>query len=196
MINTIEIKPTIIPINNNILNKYKTAKEIFDNESLKPYLTIKITTDIKELKGMKLRHYKSKELKDLAYLLFKKYNSNNVFINNNNKIYVTRSGINEIFEKLYTKQKKLFKEHLIIISNLKKIINHAILVNQIYENKCRNDISHWNYYFIKLNINSEIFYLEFDVRSLKKEKINIVYKDYIKMIIVKNQLASNIVKYI
>ena len=156
----------IIPIYPELLGKYETANKIFDNESLKHHKTIKLEDNIVELKDLELNHYSSKELKDLANSLFSKYNSTSTFINNNCIISVTKNGINECIEKLYSKQKNFFKEHLIVIANLERIIPRAELVNQIYENKARHDIFSWNYYFAKVMINNELFYIEFDVRSL------------------------------
>ena len=156
----------IIPIYPELLGKYETANKIFDNESLKHHKIIKLEDNIIELKVIELNHFSSKELKDLANSLFSKYNSTSTFVNDNYQISVTKNGINESIEKLYSKHKNLFKEHLIVIANLEKIIPRAKLVNQIYENKARHDILSWNYYFAKVMINNELFYVEFDVRSL------------------------------
>ena len=104
----------------------------------------------------------------MAYSIFKKYNSKSIFENDGNKITVSKSGINESIEKIFNNkiQRNLLKEHLQVFSDLGDIIEHATLVNQTKEAKNRSNINSWNYYFDGLNINNELYHLEFDVRSL------------------------------
>lgn len=56
--------------------------------------------------------------------------------------------------------------NLKVFSDLGDIIENATLVNQTKETKNRSNINSWNYYFDGLNINNELYHLEFDVRSL------------------------------
>lgn len=157
-----------IPINQELLNKYSTAKEIFDNEVNNFDGKVSVETNIPELNDIDISTLKSKETKELAYTIFKKYNSKSVFENDGNKITVSKSGINESVEKIFNnkKQRNLLKEHLQVFSDLGDIIEHATLVNQTREVKNRENINSWNYYFDGLNIDGEIYHLEFDVRSL------------------------------
>lgn len=157
-----------IPINQELLNKYSTAKEIFDNEANNFDGEVSVETNIPELNDIDISTLKSKETKELAYEIFKKYNSKSVFENDGNKITVSKSGINESVEKIFNnkEQRNLLKEHLQVFSDLGDIIEHATLVNQTREVKNRENINSWNYYFDGLNIDGEIYHLEFDVRSL------------------------------
>lgn len=169
-IDMLQIKQTKgnIPINQELLNKYSTAKEIFDNEVNNFDGKVSVETNIPELNDIDVSTLKSKETKELAYTIFKKYNSKSVFENDGNKITVSKSGINESVEKIFNnkKQRNLLKEHLQVFSDLGDIIEHATLVNQTREVKNRENINSWNYYFDGLNIDGEIYHLEFDVRSL------------------------------
>ena len=157
-----------IPINQELLNKYSTAKEIFDNEANNFDGKVNIETNLSELNDIDISSLKSKETKELAYTIFKKYNSKSVFENDGNKITVSKSGINESVEKIFNnkEQRNLLKEHLQVFSDLGDIIEHATLVNQTREVKNRENINSWNYYFDGLNIDGYIYHLEFDVRSL------------------------------
>ena len=56
-------------------------------------------------------------------------------------------------------------EHLSIFSKLGYVIESACIVNQALENKNRIKYNTWNYFIIKININNNLFYLEFDVVS-------------------------------
>lgn len=160
--------PGNIPIDQKLLNKYASAKEIFDNEVDNFDGKVNIKTNIQELNNVDVSSLKSKEAKELAYEIFKKYNSKSIFENNGNKITVSKSGINESVEKIFNnkKQRNLLKEHLQVFSDLGDIIEHATLVNQTRETKNRENINSWNYYFDGLNINGDLYHLEFDVRSL------------------------------
>ena len=107
------------------------------------------------------------ELSNLAINIFEKYNSSNTFINDGNKIMVTRSGIKESINKiLYNKnQKQYLKEHLQVFSDLGDIIESATLVSQTTEGKSRENNKIWNYYLNGLNINDNNYLFEFDVVS-------------------------------
>ena len=157
-----------IPINQDLLNKYSTAREIFDNESNNFDGKVNVKNNIQELNNIDVFSLKPKEIKELAYSIFKKYNSKSIFENNGNKITVSKSGISESIEKIINSkvQRNLLKEHLQVFSDLGDIIENATLVNQTKETKNRSNINSWNYYFDGLNINNELYHLEFDVRSL------------------------------
>ena len=170
-VNNIPIKQTKgnIPINKDLLNKYNSVKEIFNNESNNYDGNVKVKNDIIELHGVDIDNLSSNETKKYAKEIFKKYNSTNVFINNNNKITVTLGGIEESINKIFASktQRNLLKEHLLVFSDLGDIIEHATLVNQNREIKDRNNINLWNYYFDGLTINDKKYSLEFDVRSMQ-----------------------------
>ena len=157
-----------IPINQELLNKYSTAREIFDNESNNFDGKVNVKNNIPELNNIDVFSMKPKEIKELAYSIFEKYNSKSIFENDGNKITVSKSGINESIEKIFNSkvQRSLLKEHLQVFSDLGDIIENATLVNQTKETKNRSNINSWNYYFDGLNINNELYHLEFDVRSL------------------------------
>lgn len=157
-----------IPINQDLLNKYSTAREIFDNESNNFDGKVNVKNNIQELNNIDVFSLKPKEIKELAYSIFKKYNSKSTFENDGNKITVSKSGISESIEKIFNSkvQRNLLKEHLQVFSDLGDIIENATLVNQTKETKNRSNINSWNYYFDGLNINNELYHLEFDVRSL------------------------------
>ena len=157
-----------IPINQELLNKYSTAREIFDSESNNFDGKVNVKNNIPELNNIDVFNLESKEIKELAYSIFKKYNSKSIFENDGNKITVSKSGISESVEKIFNNkvQRNLLKEHLQVFSDLGDIIEHATLVNQTRETKNRNNINSWNYYFDGLNINGDLYHLEFDVRSL------------------------------
>lgn len=101
----------------------------------------------------------------MSYKIFKEFNAKTVFLNDGNKIIVSKSGINESVEKIYSnkEQRNLMKEHLYVFSVLGSVIEHATLVNQTRE---RKNIYSWNYYFDGLIINGDLYHIEFDVRSL------------------------------
>lgn len=157
-----------IPINQDLLNKYSTAREIFDNESNNFDGKVNVKNNIQELNNIDVFSLKPKEIKELAYSIFKKYNSKSIFENDGNKITVSKGGISESIEKIFNSkvQRNLLKEHLQVFSDLGDIIENATLVNQTKETKNRSNINSWNYYFDGLNINNELYHLEFDVRSL------------------------------
>lgn len=158
-----------IPINQELLNKYANVKEIFTNERNNYDGNVKINNDIVELSNFDINKINIGDLKKLANDIFIKYNQKNTFENAGNKIVVNKSGINESIEKIYNNrtQRSLMKEHLQVFSDLGDIIENATLVNQTKETKNRENINYWNYYFDGLEINNELYYLEFDVRSME-----------------------------
>lgn len=158
-----------IPLDANLLNKYKNVKDIFNNEFDNYDGNIDLKNEISEIENSNLSSLKIPDLKQLAYTLFSKYNSTNNFVNNGNEIVVAKSGINESIEKICNNriQRNLLKEHLQVFSDLGDIIEHAKLSNQALNIKNNPDITHWNYYIDGLNIFGESYKLVFDVRSMK-----------------------------
>lgn len=158
-----------VPINQELLNKYANVKEIFENERSNYDGNVKINNEIVELNNFDINKINIGDLKKLANDIFIKYNQKNTFENAGNKIVVNKSGINESIEKIYNNrtQRSLIKEHLQVFSDLGDIIENATLVNQTRETKNRKNINYWNYYFDGLEINNELYYLEFDVRSME-----------------------------
>lgn len=161
-----------IPINNKLLNKYNSAEEIFKCEKSKSKNKIFVKNDIKELNNINLSNMKIKEIKNLAYHIFGNHHTNLEFINAGNKILVNRSGLNESIEKIYYNrlQRELLEEHLLIFAKLGKIIERAILVNQVYERKNRIKYNSWNYYVEGIIISNKEYILEFEVVSMSNGK--------------------------
>ena len=158
-----------IPIDLNLLNKYKNFEEIFTYESNNYNDNIKIwNTSIKELEEIDINTLTSNNTKNLAKKIFKNYNLKNIFNNKNNFILVSNNGIEESINKIFnsSKQRNLLKEHLLVFSELGNIINHIKLVSQSNENKNRDEIFYWNYYFDNLEINGIKYSLEIEVRSM------------------------------
>ena len=110
---------------------------------------------------------KPKEIKELAYSIFKKYNSKSIFENDGNKITVSKSGINESIEKIFNNkiQRNLLKEHLQVFSDLGDIIEHATLINQSGSSDVGTEENSWHYYYDNLDIKGEKYTLVFDVVS-------------------------------
>lgn len=160
-----------IPLNEKLLNKYLSARDIFDNANniLKnKKIAIKLV-DIPEIENLDFSVIKIGSLKIIANEIFNNYHTKNSFKNDNNLIVVSKHGINESVEKIYNnyRQRNLLREHLIIFSNLGNIIKNAYLVNQSREIKNRQNLLHWNYYLDNLIINGRKYFLEFDVRSME-----------------------------
>lgn len=156
-----------IPIEKTLLNKYNNVSELI-NDNINNYDgKINIKTNIEELNNINLDNINQKDLSELAIKIFEKYNNNNVFINDNNKIMVTKSGIKESINKiLYNQnQKKYLKEHLQVFSDLGDIIESATLSSQTIEKKSRENNNVWNYYLNGLKIDNNSYLFEFDVVS-------------------------------
>ncbi len=158
-----------IPIDLNLLNRYKNFEEIFAYEGNNYNDNVKIwNTSIKELEEIDINTLTSNNTKTLAKKIFKNYNLKNIFNNKNNFILVSNNGIEESINKIFnsSKQRSLLKEHLLVFSELGNIINHIKLVSQSNENKNRDEIFYWNYYFDNLEINGIKYSLEIEVRSM------------------------------
>lgn len=162
-------KLKVISIDSKILNKYPTVKEIFSKNkyfknNLEAIKVHNIKSNILNLKEIKIENFKK-----LCNFIFNQYHNINYFYNNDNKIYVSKAGINESAQKIFNnrEQREYIKEHLIVFANLGIIINKATLINQTLEHKKRDNILHWSYYVCKIQIKNKIYILEFDVRSMK-----------------------------
>ena len=173
-----------IPINQELLNKYKSTNEMF-RDSINNYNgEVNVKDNLFELQNVSVENMKIGEVKKLAKEIFQKYNKSNTFYNSNNKILVNKTGIDESITKIFEsrQQRELLKEHLLVFSDLGDIIEHAKLVNQVPEAKGRNKYNSWNYYYDGLKINNELYNFEFEVVSMangenhyrvqKLEKIN------------------------
>lgn len=157
-----------IPIKKHLLNKYSNVREIFDNHINNFDGVVNVNINIPELENIDLNKMHVEQIKKLANLIFENHHPTNRFINKGNVIMVYKKGIEESIEKIFNnrKQKNLLKEHLKVFSDLGDIIEHAILVNQVMENKNRNKYNNWNYYFNGLKIDEKYFFLEFEVASM------------------------------
>ena len=157
-----------IPINDYLFRRYKTIKEIFDN--YRKYENAIITINSKTSKYNNIGVNTIGELKKIAINIFNTHHKSHEFTNNNNKIVVTSSGIQEAIEKIYNnyRQRSFIIEHLIILEHLGIIIEKAKLVNQAYNMKLKNvDVYYWNYYLIILKINGKKYIYSFDIRSMQ-----------------------------
>ena len=151
-----------IPINQSLLNKYKNVEEIFNNEKNNYDGVINVKTIDIDVKGKNVT-----ELYHDAVKIFDDNHSTNTFENEGNQIKVTHADIKESINKIFNdrQQNKYLKEHLQVFSDLGDIIENSRLVNQTEENKNRKKYNTWNYYYNGLNINNELYDLEFDVVS-------------------------------
>lgn len=159
-----------IPLDNKLLNKYANVKGIFDDASriLSESDEIKIHY-CPELIYVNISNIQIFEAKLIANMIFNKYHMKNIFINEDNKIIVSKKGINESIVKIYHNrvQRDLLKEHLTVFATLDIIIKSAKLVSQTLERKGRHETIYWNYYLDKLYINNKCYFLEFEVHSMK-----------------------------
>lgn len=155
-----------ILINDKLLNKYNNVREIFDDtkNNYKDYIKV----DYGLIISINIENVKIEEIKKLAYEIFIQNHSTDTFINDNNKILVSRSGINESVEKICNNynQRELLKEHLKVFSKLGEIIEHAKLVSQVLEKKGRKKYNSWNYYVDGIIIGNIEYILEFEVVSM------------------------------
>ena len=163
-----------IPIKKHLLNKYSNVREIFEGENNNFDGVVNVNINIPELKNINLNKIQVKQIKKLANLIFENHHPTNRFINNNNIIVVTKSGINESIEKIYysQNQRDLLIEHLKVFSDLGDIIEHAILINQVIEKKKRKKYNSWHYYFDCLKIGELFYYLEFEIVSMEDGENN------------------------
>ncbi len=173
-----------IPINQELLNKYKSTKEMF-SDSINNYNgEVNVKDNLSELQNVSVENMKIGEVKKLAKEIFQKYNKSNTFYNSSNKILVNKTGIDESITKIFEsrQQRELLREHLLVFSDLGDIIEHSKLVNQVPETKGREKYNSWNYYYDGLKIGNNSYNFEFEVVSMsngenhyrvqKLEKIN------------------------
>lgn len=156
-----------IPINDKLLNKYYLIKNLFESEIVNNY-EINIDYTSKKILQINPSNIKIEEIKKLAYEIFSQNHQDNIFINDTNKILVSKSGINESVEKICNNynQRELLKEHLKVFSKLGEIIEHAKLVNQVPERKGREKYVSWHYYIDGIIIDNEKYLLQFEVVSM------------------------------
>lgn len=157
-----------IPINQELLNKYKSTNEMF-RDSINNYNgEVNVKDNLFELQNVSVENMKIGEVKKLAKEIFQKYNKSNTFYNSNNKILVNKTGIDESITKIFEsrQQRELLKEHLLVFSDLGDIIEHSKLVNQVPETKGREKYNSWNYYYDGLKIGNNSYNFEFEVVSM------------------------------
>ena len=157
-----------IPINQELLNRYKSMNEIFNDSSNNYNGKVNVKNSVVELQNISIEKMKIGEVKKLAKEIFQKYNKSNTFYNDNNKILVNKTGIDESITKVFEsrQQRALLKEHLLVFSDLGDIIEHSKLVNQVPEIKGREKYNSWNYYYDGLKIGNSLYNFEFEVVSM------------------------------
>lgn len=160
--NDLKLAKGNIPINENLLNKYSNAKDIFSNERINQDGIVSVKNV-----DFDLTNKTATDIYHIATDLFSNNHANNVFINDGNKIIVTNQDIKESINKIYNDrlQKKYLNEHLSVFTDLGDVISNAKLVNQTPEGKGREKYNLWSYYYSGLKINNELYNFEFDVVS-------------------------------
>lgn len=160
--NDIKLAKGNIPINENLLNKYSNVKDIFSNERINQDGIVSVKNV-----DFDLTNKTATDIYHIATDLFSNNHANNVFINDGNKIIVTKQDIKESINKIYNDrlQKKYLNEHLSVFTDLGDVISNAKLVNQTPEGKGREKYNLWSYYYSGLKINNELYNFEFDVVS-------------------------------
>lgn len=156
--------------NENKLGNFSSALEIFNSDFETKCIIVDSIPE--EITLLNLDNISITSAKNIANTIFLNYNTNNI-LNDNNTILISKTGINESVEKIYNNrtQRKLFKEHLIIIANLKFLLNKAKLVNQAYEKKSRANIKMWNYYFLLVKFNNCKYKILIDVRCMQNGEL-------------------------
>lgn len=146
------------------INKYQNITDaIFDcvnNIKNISYTNIKIN------KSIMFTDY-SKELQTNIFSKAKQEFNNigkNVFKNNNDIIYVSNGDIKECVAKIIrnTEQKRLLSLHMLLFSNLDKIISKGIKIASAKETKGRYQNLKWDYYIVFIIIKREKYIVEFD----------------------------------
>ncbi len=157
-----------IPIDLNLLNKYPGDREIFDSIDINSKEVLKVPSDIEELHNIDINNLNITETQKLAKIIYNKYKVKSLYINDDNKILVSNKGIDESVSKIFDRriQINLLKEHLLAFSVLGKIIEHAKIISQCNENKCREKYNSWNYYYDILEIDNNIYTIIFAVVSM------------------------------
>ena len=163
--NTIKWVKGNVPIEERLLNKYQSARDIFDSKEKINNFKVDCRNIIKVSKNIKIG-----ELKKQAYEVFRQNHKATTFKNISNEIVVNISGIYECVEKIYNnrRQRNYIDEHMIVFSHLGEIISQAKLINQSTNYKeYRKNIFYWNYYMIKVQINKVQYNYLFDVRAMQ-----------------------------
>ncbi len=158
------LKESNIQLNKDYYKKYNSITDILNNELLKKRKAANITSN-KNIEELNLNKMSTNEIKKEAK---KQYN------NQKSKLYidgfeikVSNRDIDEIINSAnYNEhQEKYMKEQLILLSQLEKIIDNAILVTQNPEGKSRKNNILWNYYIADFKLNDNIFTVIFDIVS-------------------------------
>ena len=158
-----------IPIERHLLNKYRSVTEMFIIETANYNAKRSTIIKLKSIGEINIDKLSCQELYHLAVKIFKRYNNENIFINNDDKIIVSNGDIKESVNKIFSNpiQRNQIIEHLQIYANMGALIRNAKLSCQTYETKNRIDNTIWNYYVIWITIRKEKYLLEFDVISRK-----------------------------
>ena len=156
-----------ISIDKDLFGKYENVTDLINQEINNYDGKVNVDKNIIELENVDINNLNCSKLYYLALKIFNKYNSTNIFINDYNKIIVSNGDIKENTNKIFynQKQKKYIKEHLQVFSKLGDIIESATLSGQALEVKNRENNTIWSYYLNGLNINDELYLIEFDVIS-------------------------------
>lgn len=157
-----------IPVKSELLNIYANDREIFDSV-IGTFCNIRLVSNcLYEFNIADIYKLKINEIKKIAKEIFNRYNATNIFFNDGNKIFINKTGIDEVITKIYEsrEQRKYLIQHLIIIANMCNIVEHGILVNQALEFKGRDKYNNWNYYLDVVNITGELYILVYDVVSM------------------------------
>lgn len=87
-----------------------------------------------------------------------------VFMNNNEKIYVSNGDIKECIAKAISNsyQKCFIIEHIEAFKILDKIIENGIKIASALEQKSRDKFSRWDYHITLVYIDGKPFVIEFD----------------------------------
>ena len=157
-----------IPIDLNLLNKYPGDREIFDSIDINSKEILKVPSDIEELHNININNLNITETQKLAKSIYNKYKGKSLYINDGNKILVSNKGIEESINKILKNREQIdfLKEHLLVLRNLGKIIEHGILITQNREIKSREKYCSWNYYYDILDIDNEIYTIVFAIASM------------------------------
>lgn len=103
-----------IPINLELLNKYKNISDLINIEINNCNINSNVTNELIELQNVDTNKISNNEFYHTAVDIFEKYNNKRIFINDGNEIIVSNGDIKESINKIYynKSQRKLLKEHL------------------------------------------------------------------------------------
>lgn len=146
------------------INKYQNITDaIFDYINNAKNMSC---TNIKINKSIISIDY-SKELQTIIFSKAKQEFNNigkNIFKNNKDIIYVSNGDIKECVAKIVrnTEQKRLLSLHMLLFSNLDRIISKGIKIASAKETKGRYQNLKWDYYIVFIVINRKKYIVEFD----------------------------------